>query len=809
MPARFNPYSEWLQVHSSSARPTHYELLNVSSDESLVENFVDAAKAQIEKLKAADPGSRVKLRDRVAREIRHSLKVLSDSAARKEYDKMLLNRNLKPADIEPPSRKNSKKNLKQADLDPPSRGDSKKRATKHAEKPVQKTVPKPVQKSVPIAKPVSATVPTPPPAVDADPPMARPVASPKTKSGSQPANDAEPPSKSRPKTSPTAKPAKLAKSVEPTEPTKPPVPAAAKHDSQKTDTAPPTNRAPKRLSELRPRKKNTAGLVIGILGLVIVVSLLGYIANLYRTGELNETFNKVAANFKPSPPEEPATPDSLTTPESKTANEPANETANKTVEVTVDPTLPQSAPFPVFEEKELAEPQPKATEPERESDPTDNPKQAEEMNTPKPGTDPPGNSLSNTTGSGTTDSPITEPPAVTVDPIVDAPVEEPAKTPNNPEQVQEKQVSFDELKALPLAEQYELKNQLLVIKNLWHQQLFDDVPEVVAEVRQGPHGDQLGDAILATNEKLRGFWEHFALSCQQFPDRQIVIDDRVVGLVEALPNSVILRISGTNREYEHRFVPPGLMMAIADRVVEPEDTEYELKKAAFYISQLSAKPKYSARVDETLTEYETAQIDVSELRLMTNLKFWELGETVDESDKVKFRPDRELSDGLKEAFAAESAKKTKPPEAFDLMQSILKAAATPSDGSHFGMEDTLDPQEMRKRRMVMLEAARAYGVRSGYTPLVVDIVNELSAISTADKDEVLFDSLIELSRTAGLDTEYAKLFCDEVLQVSRGTSAYSRKELGRLCQSAIKVAEKQNLRTFGLQLVNKLNSLSN
>ena len=143
------------------------------------------------------------------------------------------------------------------------------------------------------------------------------------------------------------------------------------------------------------------------------------------------------------------------------------------------------------------------------------------------------------------------------------------------------------------------------------------------------------------------------------------------------------------------------------------------------------------------------------------------------------------------------------------MQTILKAAANPSDGSHFGMEDTSDPQEMRKRRMVMLEAARAYGARSGYTPLVVDIVNELSAISSADKDEVLFDSLIELSRTAGLAPENANLFCDEVLQVARGSSAYSSRDMQRLIEAAIKVAEKQNLRTFGVQLVNKLESLAN
>ena len=582
-------------------------------------------------------------------------------------------------------------------------------------------------------------------------------------------------------------------------PVKPSVPAPPA-PTPEAEPAPPKKieRAPKRLSEIRnSRKKSSVGLLVAMLGAATFVAILGYLVAQYMPDGSAGPSNTVAANSNESTSEKPAESDPKTS-------------DLEPVTIDDDPTLPQSKPFPVFEEENLPAETVKPSKPEPELEPI--PETPMKNGTGNSGIEEsPEFAAGNPLGSEPKDPPINETPAVEVDPIVAVPTEEPSPPTDIPlVQDPEKQISFDELKALPLAQQYELKNHLLVVKNLWRQQLFDEVPEVVAQVQQGPHGEELGEAILATNEKLRGFWKHFALSCQQYPERQIEIGDRVVGLVERLPDSIILRISGTNRNYEHRFVPPGIMMAIADRVAEAaEDNEYELKKAAFYISKLSERPNYSDRVDETLNEYENAQIDVAGLRLMTNLKFWDLGETVAESEQVKFRADRELSDGLKEAFGAENPKKTKPPEAFDLMQTILKAAANPSDGSHFGMEDTSDPQEMRKRRMVMLEAARAYGARSGYTPLVVDIVNELSAISSADKDEVLFDSLIELSRTAGLAPENANLFCDEVLQVARGSSAYSSRDMQRLIEAAIKVAEKQNLRTFGVQLVNKLESLAN
>ena len=365
------------------------------------------------------------------------------------------------------------------------------------------------------------------------------------------------------------------------------------------------------------------------------------------------------------------------------------------------------------------------------------------------------------------------------------------------------------MKALPVAQQYVLKNHYCDIKNLWRQQRFDEVPAVVSRIQTGPHGEELGAAIQETNTKLRAFWERFERSCQEFPGRQIEIDDRVVGIVERRPNSIILRIAGTNRDYEHRFVPPGLIMAIADQVAEPDDFDYELEKAAYYISQLSAYPKYSKRADELLTEFEDTQNVASELRLMSELKFCDLGETIGKGERVTYRTDKKLSDGMKNVFEFKGTRKTPPDQALEVVRDIFNAAATPSDGSHFGIADTSDKQEQLQRRMVMLEMARRYGVRSGYTPMVMDIVNELSSISSADKDDVLLESLIELAQTARLDQEHAKLYCEEVLFVARESSTFSPKELYQLCQAGLKVAENQNLELFGIQLVNKLNSLAN
>ena len=82
MSKRFDPYLEWLQVHSKSARPTHYELLGVSPSESDATVFQDAAKAQLKKLESVQPGSRKKMLANLIKEVRRSERVLSDSVSR-------------------------------------------------------------------------------------------------------------------------------------------------------------------------------------------------------------------------------------------------------------------------------------------------------------------------------------------------------------------------------------------------------------------------------------------------------------------------------------------------------------------------------------------------------------------------------------------------------------------------------------------------------------------------------------------------------------------------------------------------------
>ena len=737
MPKRFNPYSEWLQVHSNSPRPTHYELLNVSPTESDTAVLESAADTQLKKLESLDPGSRNKLRDKVEKEIRRSLKVLSDAQARADYDQVLLNKSLSPKDIEPPSRKNSKRKI-----------------TKEA-------VPTNADPAVPIAKPVSTARPLATPIGSPAPPMATPVAQPKPPQAVvPPATDKKFGEKNRPK-----------KSKESTS-SKKPIPAVTQPASREPEPEPHTklnNQPPKRLSELsRPRKKSSAGWVLGFLMLAGVVSLAGYLASQYIDfGNPTGATDTVAAN-NDNPSNDDVKP------------EPENDSQNKNNEEK-DLTFPQSPPFPVFEESELPEERKKRENPEE----SEAPPKAEPLDIPDETSEIP---------------PVTNPTPPTTNPT--PPV-------TNPKPTVQEIFSFDDLKTLPVAQQYELKNHFYNVKNLWRQQRFEEVPAIVSRIQTGPHGEELGAAILETNTKLRAFWERFARSCQEFPGRQIEIDDRVVGIVERRPNSIILRIAGTNRDYEHRFVPPGLIMAIADQVAEPDDFDYRLEKAAYYISQLSTYPKYSNRADELLTEFEDAQDVESELRLMSELKFWDLGETIGKEERVKYRTDRKLSDGLKEVFELTSTRRTPPAKALEVMRDILNAAATPSDGSHFGIEDTSDKQEQLQRRMAMLQMAGTCGVRSGYTPMVMDIVNEISFISSADKDAVLYESLIDLSQTAGLDQEHAKLYCEEVLFVARESSTYSPKELYRLCQAGLKVAEKQNLELFGIQLVNKLNSLAN
>ena len=746
MSNRFNPYSEWLQVHSSSPRPTYYELLNVSPNESNTTVIKAAAITQIKKLQALEPGSRGDLRDRVEKEVRRSFQVLTDAKARGDYDQELLNESVSQNDLEPPPNKG----VAQNDLEPPP---NKSVSQKDLEPPPKKSVSqndleppssKSIAPAIPVAKPVSAAEPLAADEVSATPLMAKPV--------SQPTPQAIVPQ------------AIVPPAIVP--------PAITELETQNPKTG--TNHVQtRRLYERRrARKQRTVVLALGILMLAGMASMLGFIMSRHNDLEkpTNSTDTLAAKSDSPS--------DQDVNPELKNGNE------NK------DPTLSQSPPDPVSEANDRTE--------KREDSET-----TSQVET--PGTRDETPTIVRRISPTPTITPDIEPRDIEPRDIDPKGIDPKNIDPTPP--VREA-ISFEDLKALPVAEQYQLKNHYCDVKNLWRQQRFDEIPAIVSRIQTGPHGEELGAAILETNTKLRAFWERFARSCQEFPGRQIEIDDRVVGIVERRPNSIILRIAGTNRDYEHRFVPPGLMMAITDQVAEPDDFDYELEKAAYYISQISAYPKYSKRADELLAEFEDTQDVASELRLMSELEFCDLGETIGKEERVTYRTDRKLSDGLKEVFELTSTRRTPPAKALEAMRVIFNAAATPSDGSHFGIDDTSDKQELLQRRMVMLETARTYGVRSGYTPLVMDIVNEISSISRADKDAVQYESLIDLSQTAGLDQEHAKLYCEEVLFVARESSTYSPKELYRLCQAGLKVAEKQNLRLFGIQLVNKLDSLA-
>ncbi len=718
MSKRFDPYLEWLQVHSKSARPTHYELLGVSPSESDATVFQDAAKAQLKKLESVQPGSRKKMLANLIKEVRRSERVLSDSVSRTDYDQLLLN-----------------KMIKESDINPPVRGKANEQATTGA-KPIRRA--KVISTQVPMASPITA----------ADPPMAKPVAKPVSNPAVKPSRKSAPPSIKPVESIPAIKPARS-------------------EERPKKETVQPPKRTgpPQRLSHLRPAAKKTNPLfaVIGLLVAGVAIAAFGYLVKEYIAIE------------------EPADLNNATLADNTQVEKSANPVTNTSPEVASE-KVETLSPEREEEPKEEVE-QPLAmndndlkdeTSPNKVEEPEDwvNPFGPDSADDPKIATTPP-----------PAQTPATQAPE-TIDDLVAG------------------------LKDLPLTQQYELKNQFYDAKNLWRQQRFENANTVASEIKA--NSAQLAGAVSETSNQLRAFWEHFATSCEQHPDRQIVVGEKVVGLVEARPNEVILRIAGTNRTYEHRFVPPGLIMAIADRVADPNDGSYHLKKAAYYISQLSERPTFSERVDELLTKGEAAGEDVSKLRLMAAIKFWELGESVSKSERAKYKTDRALSDGVKETFNLKTPKRTRPPQAFELMRQIFHAAAEQSDGTHFGLSDQPDAQEKRKRRMLMLETAREYGIRGGYTPATLDIVNEICSISDADRDSLLFKTLKNLSNTAGLDSEHAKLYCDEILKVVRNSSSpYSARELKELCIAGIKVAERQNLGAFGLQLVNRLNAFSN
>jgi hypothetical protein len=73
------------------------------------------------------------------------------------------------------------------------------------------------------------------------------------------------------------------------------------------------------------------------------------------------------------------------------------------------------------------------------------------------------------------------------------------------------------------------------------------------------------------------------------------INNTVVAIVEASPQHLVIRVAGQNRRYDPATLPGGLVMAIADKSLDPSDPYSRVIKGALYAVEKDDETYQDAR----------------------------------------------------------------------------------------------------------------------------------------------------------------------------------------------------------------------
>lgn len=227
---------------------------------------------------------------------------------------------------------------------------------------------------------------------------------------------------------------------------------------------------------------------------------------------------------------------------------------------------------------------------------------------------------------------------------------------------------------------------------------------------------------------LEGFWDQVHKSADSISGAQeIVIGTQIVGFVESTPESVIVRRSGSNIEYFYSFCPPGLAVAIAELGAIQDVPTWNMQKAAFYsIDQLGGLD-HTRRIEEFLTEAESAGHQCDDIRRLGNLGFDGLGRP---EQKVEMPRKNKLDPAMLEyrkQHGYRSPRQLDGPMAYQLAEELFQRDAPTA-----------------QLRVAMLEEARQLAIQGGAASLAEDAIFELDILAEIDRAELYCDSFTEI-----------------------------------------------------------------
>ncbi len=87
--------------------------------------------------------------------------------------------------------------------------------------------------------------------------------------------------------------------------------------------------------------------------------------------------------------------------------------------------------------------------------------------------------------------------------------------------------------------------------------------------------------LVALADRVDQFWEAFDKALPQVAGAELMLNSSRVFVVEAGPKQLIVRVLGQNRRFSPPNLPPGLVLAIADRELSNETATAQLLKGAY------------------------------------------------------------------------------------------------------------------------------------------------------------------------------------------------------------------------------------
>lgn len=355
---------------------------------------------------------------------------------------------------------------------------------------------------------------------------------------------------------------------------------------------------------------------------------------------------------------------------------------------------------------------------------------------------------------------------------------------------------LERVRQIPISERRRLTQQMILIKNQWLRQnpsgrtsvLLTTASEEVAEELR-----VLNDAIGETSMRLGEFWQQFRKSCAENRG-DIEIDERVVGFVEATQEFLILRIAGSNRPYEYRFVPPGIMMATIDRNTIEDVPTFRLQKAAYLISRLDDRPDLVDEINDLLDASEDDGHDVENLRLVAQFDYWDLSEP---STRQEFQSWVRLEKLESETFDRfEELRNGSPGQARKTVESLLKSGKILDVAAIAGIE--LEPSN---RYLAHLDLLRQLAIQAGDALLVEGVIDLINAQTAQGVQELRYESLLQTADEAGRNNQLAVWYCRAVVRLLREDAESISPTLARkLGNLAIQIAERYSLKAFEIQL---------